>query len=186
MPIPVDIRVIAATHRSLKQEIDEGRFREDLFYRLNVVKMQLPPLKQRPEDIRLLMDHFIEKYSVERPAGSAIPKVDPAVERVFHDYHWPGNVRELENVIERVMVLCSGSTITAADLPTELRDHVSNTLHLEGIPADATLSETLAMVERKMITRAMKMTGNIQTKAAEILGIGKSGLNQKLKKLNLS
>ena len=186
LPIPVDIRIIAATHRSLKQEIEEGRFREDLFYRLNVVKIQLPPLKQRPEDIRLLIDHFLHKYSAERPAGNAIKQVDPAVERLFHDYHWPGNVRELENVIERIMVLCPGPTITVADLPTELRDHVRNTLHLEGIPADATLYETLTMVEQKMIVRAMKMTGNVQTKAAEILGIGKSGLNQKLKKYNLN
>jgi two-component system, NtrC family, response regulator len=186
LPIPVDIRIIAATHRSLKQEIEEGRFREDLFYRLNVVKIQLPPLKQRPEDIHLLIDHFLHKYSAERPAGNAITKVDPAVERLFHDYHWPGNVRELENVIERIMVLCSGPTITEADLPTELRDHVRNTLHLEGIPADATLYETLTMVEQRMIIRAMKMAGNVQTKAAEILGIGKSGLNQKLKKYNLN
>jgi len=186
LPIPVDIRIIAATHRSLKQEIEEGRFREDLFYRLNVVKIQLPPLKQRPEDIRLLVDHFLHKYSAERPAGNPIKLVDSAVERLFHDYHWPGNVRELENVIERVMVLCPGPTISVADLPTELRDNVRNTLHLEGIPADATLYETLTMVEKKMIMRAMKMAGNIQTKAAEILGIGKSGLNQKLKKFNLS
>jgi two-component system NtrC family response regulator len=185
LPIPVDIRVIAATHRSLKQEIEEGRFREDLFYRLNVVRIQLPPLKQRPEDIHLLIDHFIRKYSKERPAGNAITHVDPAVERLFQDYHWPGNVRELENTIERVMVLCPGPTITIEDLPIELRDHVHNTLHLEGIPADATLYETLAMVEKKMILRAMKMAGHVQTKAAEILGIGKSGLNQKLKKYNL-
>ena len=186
LPIPVDIRIIAATHRSLKQEIEEGRFREDLFYRLNVVKIQLPPLKQRPEDIRLLVDHFLHKYRAERPADSTITQVDPAVERLFHDYHWPGNVRELENVIERVMVLSPGPTITVADLPTELRDQVRNKLHIEGIPADATLYETLAMVEQKMIMRAMKMAGNVQTKAAEILGIGKSGLNQKLKKFNLS
>jgi len=186
LPIPVDIRIIAATHRSLKQEIEEGRFREDLLCRLNVVKIQLPSLKQRPEDIHLLIDHFLHKYSAERPAGNAITKVDPAVERLFHDYHWPGNVRELENVIERIMVLCSGPTITEADLPTELRDHVRNTLHLEGIPADATLYETLTMVEQRMIIRAMKMAGNVQTKAAEILGIGKSGLDQKLKKYNLN
>jgi len=186
LPIPVDIRIIAATHRSLKQEIEEGRFREDLFYRLNVVQILLPQLKQRPEDIRLLIDHFLRKYNAERPAGSPITQVDPEVERLFHDYHWPGNVRELENVIERVMVLSSGPTVTVADLPTELRDHVRNTLHLEGIPADATLYETLAMVEQKMIMRAMKMAGNIQTRAAEILGIGKSGLNQKLKKFDLN
>jgi two-component system NtrC family response regulator len=95
-------------------------------------------------------------------------------------------VRELENIIERVMVLCSGPTITMDDLPNEFQDNLHNTLHLDAIPADALLYDTLAMVEKKMIERAMHMTGNVQTKAAEILGIGKSGLNQKLKKFNLN
>jgi two-component system NtrC family response regulator len=185
-PISVDIRVIAATNRSLKNEIEKGRFREDLFYRLNVVKVQLPPLRQRPEDIRLLMNYFIRQYSSVRPPDSATPRVDNAVERLFYDYHWPGNVRELENIIERAMVLCSGATITVEDLPNEFRENIHNTLHLDAIPADAQLYETLAMVEKKMIERAMHMADNVQTKAAEILGIGKSGLNQKLKKFNLS
>jgi len=185
-PISVDIRVIAATNRSLKNEIEKGRFREDLFYRLNVVKIQLPPLRQRPEDIRLLMNYFIRQYSSVRPPDSATPRVDNAVERLFYDYHWPGNVRELENIIERAMVLCSGATITVEDLPNEFRENIHNTLHLDAIPADAQLYETLTMVEKKMIERAMQMADNVQTKAAEILGIGKSGLNQKLKKFNLS
>jgi len=186
LSIPVDIRIIAATNRSLKQEVDEGRFREDLFYRLNVVKIQMPPLKKRPEDIRLLMDHFFDKYRGARTAGNAIITIDPVVERLFYDYHWPGNVRELENIIERISVLCPGTTVTVEDLPSEFREQVYNTLHLEGIPADAKLYETLAMVEKKMIVRAMKMADNVQTKAADILGIGKSGLNQKLKKFNLN
>ena len=185
-PIRVDIRVIAATNRSLKNEIEKGRFREDLFYRLNVVKIQLPPLRQRPEDIRLLMNYFIRQYSSVRPPDSVTPRVDNAVERLFYDYHWPGNVRELENIIERAMVLCSGATITVEDLPNEFRENIHNTLHLDAIPADAQLYETLTMVEKKMIERAMHMADNVQTKAAEILGIGKSGLNQKLKKFNLS
>jgi two-component system NtrC family response regulator len=186
VPIGIDIRVIAATNRSLKDEIEKGRFREDLFYRLNVVKIELPPLKQRPEDIRLLIDHFVNKYKSLRPPKAIVPKIDPEVERAFYAYHWPGNVRELENIIERVMVLCSGPTITMDDLPNEFQDNLHNTLHLDAIPADALLYDTLAMVEKKMIERAMHMTGNVQTKAAEILGIGKSGLNQKLKKFNLN
>ena len=186
LSIPVDIRIIAATNRSLRTEIEEGRFREDLFYRLNVVKIQLPPLKKRPEDIRLLISHFMHKYSAMRSDDTTITQVDPSVERLFYDYHWPGNVRELENIIERAMVLCSGPVITVEDLPAEFRDQVYNTLHLDGIPADAHLYETLAMVEKRMIQRAMKMSDNVQTKAAAILGIGKSGLNQKLKKFDLS
>jgi two-component system NtrC family response regulator len=185
-PIRVDNRIIAATNRSLKDEIQKGRFREDLFYRLNVVKIELPPLKQRPEDIRLLIAHFISKYSSVRPPETVMPKIDPEVERAFYAYHWPGNVRELENIIERVMVLCSGPTITMDDLPNEFRDNLHNTLHLDAIPADAQLYDTLAMVEKKMIERAMHIAGNVQTRAAEILGIGKSGLNQKLKKFNLN
>ena len=184
-PIRVDIRIIAATNRSLKEEIEKGRFREDLFYRLNVVKIELPSLAKRPEDIRLLIDHFIRKYRSVRPPESPIPMIAPEVERAFYDYHWPGNVRELENIIERAMVLSSGPTITVDDLPNEFRDNLHNTLHLDAIPADAQLYDTLAMVEKKMIERAMHMAGNVQTKAAEILGIGKSGLNQKLKKFNL-
>ncbi len=184
-PIPVDIRVIAATNRSLKDEIEKNRFREDLYYRLNVVKIKMPPLRQRPEDIRLLSTHFIEKFASERKTGQPITGLDTEVDRLFLNYNWPGNVRELENIIERAMVLCPGATITVHDLPREFRDQVSNTLHLDGIPADAKLYDTLAWVERRMITRAMQMSDNVQARAAEILGIGKSGLNQKLKKYKL-
>ena len=184
-PIPVDIRVIAATNRSLKDEIENGRFREDLYYRLNVVRIKMPPLRQRPEDIHLLSAHFIEKYASERKAGQPITGLDAEVDRLFMNYNWPGNVRELENIIERAMVMCPGATITVNDLPREFRDQVSNTLHLDGIPADAKLYDTLAWVEQRMITRAMQMSDNVQARAAEILGIGKSGLNQKLKKYKL-
>ena len=184
-PIPVDIRVIAATNRSLKAEIEKNQFREDLFYRLNVVNIKLPSLRQRVKDIPLLSAHFIKKYAAARTAGKPIAGCDPEVERFFLNYDWPGNVRELENIIERAMVMCPGETITIEDLPREFRDQVKNTLHLDGIPVDAKLYETLAWVERRMIERAMQMADNVQTRAADILGIGKSGLNQKLKKYKL-
>jgi two-component system NtrC family response regulator len=183
--LPVDIRVIAATNRNLKAEIEASRFREDLYYRLNVVNIKLPPLRQRTEDIRLLSAHFIKKYAPERHHGPPISGFDDEVERLFLNYSWPGNVRELENIIERAMVLCPRETITINDLPREFRDQATNTLHLEGVPVDAKLYETLAWVERRMIERAMQMTNNVQTRAAEILGIGKSGLNQKLKKYKI-
>jgi two-component system NtrC family response regulator len=184
-PIAVDIRVIAATNRNLKADIEKNRFREDLYYRLNVVNIKLPALRQRAKDIPLLSAHFIKKYADERQAGKPISGFDPDVERLFLDYPWPGNVRELENIIERAMVMCPGETITIQDLPREFRDQIKNTLHLDGIPVDAKLYETLAWVERRMIERAMRMADNVQTRAAEILGIGKSGLNQKLKKYKL-
>ncbi len=184
-PVTVDIRVIAATNKDLAKEVAGGRFREDLYYRLNVVNIRLPSLSERQEDIRPLLEHFIKKYSTERQAEPPVVGLTSDAERLFYNYGWPGNIRELENVIERAMVLCSGSKIGVSDLPRGFRDDVSNTLHIDGISADAQLYDTLAMVERKMILRALKIANNIQAHAAEILGIGKSGLNQKIKKLNI-
>jgi two-component system NtrC family response regulator len=183
--LAVDIRIIAATNKKLKEEMVKGRFRKDLFYRLNVVHIVLPPLKERKEDIRLLVNHFIEKYAGERNSNIPVTGVDQEVDRLFYDYSWPGNVRELENVIERVMILCPSDTIMVSDLPMGFKDSVSNRLHLEGIPANAKLYDTLTMVEKAMIERALKVTNNVQAHAAELLGIGKSGLNQKIKKYNL-
>jgi two-component system NtrC family response regulator len=142
-------------------------------------------LKERQEDIRLLVNHFIKKYASERQSDTPVKGVDQEVDRIFYNYGWPGNIRELENVIERVMILCPGEIIRVADLPKEFKDHVHNTLQLEGIPADAKLYDTLAMIEKAMIERALKISGNVQSHAADLLGIGKSGLNQKIKKYNL-
>ena len=184
-PITADIRVITATNKNLREEMLRGRFREDLFYRLNVVRIELPPLKQRKEDIHLLVNHFIDKYAPERKVNIPVKGVDQEVDRLFFDYSWPGNVRELENLIERVMILCPNDTVRVSDLPKDFRDNVHNALHLEGIPSDAPLYETLASIEKAMIERALKMTDNVQAHAAAMLGIGKSGLNQKIKKYNL-
>ena len=184
-PIAVNIRIIAATNKNLKEEMSNGRFREDLFYRLNVVRIVLPPLKQRQEDIHLLVKHFIEKYAPERKEAIPVKGVDQEVGRLFYDYSWPGNVRELENLIERVMILCPHDTIRVSDLPAGFKDNVHNALQLEGIPTHAKLYDTLAMIEKAMIERALKMADNVQAHAASILGIGKSGLNQKIKKYNL-
>ncbi len=185
-PITVDIRVIAATNKQLKAEVERGNFREDLFYRLNVLYILLPPLRERLEDIRPLVEHFIKKYAAERkPDVPAIKGLDQEAERLLYEYSWPGNVRELENVIERALILCPGDTIRVSDLPRLFKDNVYNTLHLEGVPANATLAETLAHIEKMMIQRALKMTDNVQAHAAQLLGIGKSGLNQKIKKYKL-
>ena len=183
--ISVDIRILAATNKDLQQEMKDGRFREDLYYRLNVVHLVLPPLKARQEDIRLLVNHFIKKYASERRSAAPVTGVDQEVDRLFYDYNWPGNIRELENVIERVMILCPGEIMRVSDLPKGFKDNVYNTLHLEGIPADAKLYDTLATIEKALIERALKMSNNVQSHAAAMLGIGKSGLNQKIKKYNL-
>jgi two-component system NtrC family response regulator len=183
--IAVDIRVIAATNKDLGLEMRAGRFREDLFYRLNVVHIGIPPLRERQEDIRLLVNHFLQKYAAERKSAVPIRGVAQEVDRLFYDYSWPGNVRELENVIERVMILCPHEIITGDDLPRGFKSSLDNALHIDGIPANAKLYETLEMVEKTMIQRALKMADNVQSHAAAILGIGKSGLNQKIKKYNL-
>ena len=183
--IAVDIRLIAATNKTLEEEIRKGLFREDLYYRLNVVKLTIPPLRERLEDIRPLVAHFIKKYAEERKSGIPIKGVDQKAEKLFYEYPWQGNIRELEHVIERAMILCPEEWITEADLPKQLKSSVDNMLHLEGIPANAGLYDTLAKVEQTMILRALKLTNNVQSHAAELLGIGKSGLSMKLKKYKM-
>ncbi len=186
-PVSVNIRLIAATNKALREEIRKGRFREDLFYRLNVVHVVLPPLEERMEDIRPLAAHFIAKYADERQGVSPVVRMDKEVERLFFEYSWPGNVRELENVIERAMVMCPGDTIRVDDLPKDFRKNISmdNALRLDDLPSQATLYEALAHVEKQMILHALQKADYVQAHAASLLGIGKSGLNQKLKKYNI-
>jgi two-component system NtrC family response regulator len=183
--LPVDFRLVAATNKILEDEVKKGNFREDLYYRLNVVKANIPPLRDRLEDIPLLINHFIKKYTQGPEAAGGVTGIAKEAVQRLCDYEWKGNVRELENVIERSVILAPGDMITVADLPAQIRNPKSGTLQLDGIPDGVGLSETLAAVEKRMILRAMTMTGNVQTKAAKILGIGKSGLNQKLKKFNI-
>lgn len=184
-PIVADIRIIAATNKQLKQEVAKGNFREDLFYRLNVLHLTLPPLRERTEDIRLLVQHFIDKYADERNVDIPIKGIDQEVERLFYEYHWPGNIRELENVIERAMILCPGDTIRVSDLPRSFHTNAYSTLKINDIPTNANLAETLADIEKALISRALMLSNNVQAHAAKMLGIGKSGLNQKIKKYNL-
>jgi two-component system NtrC family response regulator len=184
-PISVDIRFIAATNKELKAEVEAGHFREDLYFRLDVVRIPIPPLRQRSEDIRMLIHHFMKKYADERTSDTPVTGIDPGAERLFYDYSWPGNVRELENVIERAMILCPDSVIRETDLPKYFKETVNNPLSLEGIRADGSLYDTLATVEKRMIKMALKRANNVQSHAADLLGIGKSGLNQKIKKYKM-
>lgn len=183
--IPIDFRLIAATNKKLEDEVSQGRFREDLFYRLNVVSVTIPPLRERTEDIVLLANHFIDKYTKELNLDRPITGFTKDAIKILCEHEWKGNVRELENIVERSVLLCNSDLITAADLPLKIRQQLTGTINLDGIPEGAGLAETLAAVEKRMIQRAMKLSGNVQTKAAQLLGIGKSGLNQKLKKFNL-
>lgn len=185
-PISVNIRLIVATNKTLKEEVRQGRFREDLFYRINVMHISLPLLRERQEDIRLLVDHFIEKYANERKSAPPVTGVEQEVDRLLIEYGWPGNVRELENVIERAMIFCTGNTISTNDLPKDFKETINDTKLLDGIPEGAKLDETIALIEKKMINRALNLTNYVQSNAADLLGIGKSGLNKKIKKYGLS
>jgi two-component system, NtrC family, response regulator len=184
--IKVDVRVVAASNKDLKEEVEAGRFREDLFYRLNVVHLQLPPLRQRQEDIPLLATHFISKYVAENLRDKT--RITPEALKVLVQYDWPGNVRELENVMERAVILCSDNVITPQDLPAELAPSSSDSkLEIDRfIPLHTPLPEALDAIEEQMIRRALEKSGQVQVRAAEILGITKSLLQYKLKKYHLT
>lgn len=180
--IKVDVRIIAATNKHLKEEVDSARFRGDLYFRLKVVHIQLPPLRDRSSDIPLLIAHFLEKYSNRLKRD--VCDVDPGVMNALANYTWPGNVRELEHVIERAMVLCNGNKITLADLPSEVRTaplQIPNTT----LSHDKSLAETLEEIEEKIIKDALSKAGNIQAQAAKSLGIPRSNLQYKMKKYGL-
>ncbi|MBU4233406.1 MAG: sigma-54 dependent transcriptional regulator [Proteobacteria bacterium] len=184
--IKVDVRVVAASNRDLKEEVEAGRFREDLFYRLNVVHLHLPPLRQRQEDIPLLAAHFIKKYVQENLRDKT--RITPEALQVLIHYAWPGNVRELENVMERAVILCSHSTISPQDLPAELAPAPAESrLDIDRfIPLNTPLPEALDSIEEQMIRRALEKSGQVQVRAAELLGITKSLLQYKLKKYHLT
>jgi two-component system NtrC family response regulator len=184
--IKVDVRVLAASNRELKEEVEAGRFREDLYYRLNVVHLHLPPLRQRQEDIPLLATHFINKYVQENLRDKT--RITPEALKLLILYSWPGNIRELENVMERAVILCANNTITPQDLPAELAPAATDSrLEIDRfIPLDTPLPEALDAIEEQMIRRALEKSGQVQVRAAELLGITKSLLQYKLKKYHLT
>jgi DNA-binding NtrC family response regulator len=180
--IQVDVRIIAATNIDLRQMVREGRFREDLYYRLNVITVELPPLRQRKEDIPLLVDFFLKKYAEEN--GRTVPRITPEALRPLMAYSWPGNVRELENVIERAVVLSSGPEINMDLLPESMLGRGSS-LSLHDPPTDASLFEIVEDVERRVITDMLERCNWNQTEAAERFHVPLSTLNQKIRRLNI-
>jgi two-component system response regulator PilR (NtrC family) len=179
--VKVDVRVIAASNRDLTRAVAEGRLREDLFYRLNVIPIHLPPLRERREDIPLLVAHFVEKISraLGRPPKPVTPDAMAALER----YHWPGNVRELENVIERAIVLGSGDALdTDALPPTLLGAPATDDLPVDLPPGGLDLESLLDRVERRYLELALRRTGGVQTRAAELLGLSFRQFRYKLQK----
>ncbi|PKN65081.1 MAG: DNA-binding response regulator [Deltaproteobacteria bacterium HGW-Deltaproteobacteria-15] len=183
--IKVDVRVVSASNRNMKEDVLKGSFREDLFYRLNVIHIEVPSLRERTEDIRLLVNHFIEKY--RQDGGERKIELSPEAWKAFYSYPWPGNVRELENVVERAVVLSSGNgEIGVNDLPPEFSNK-SETLNVDGfIPLEAPLQATLENIEEKLIRRALRHCNNVQAHAAERLGITKSLIQHKMRKYNIS
>jgi len=180
--IQVDVRVIAATNVNLKQLVAEGKFREDLFYRLNVITIDLPPLRQRREDIPLLVDFFLRKFSDEN--SKSVVRIAPEAMRPLMDYAWQGNVRELENAIERAVVLSSGSTVTLDLLPENIsgRGAAHQTIsNSDGM----SLFEIIDDCERRVIADMLEKSSWNQTEAAERFRVPLSTLNQKIKRLNI-
>jgi transcriptional regulator with PAS, ATPase and Fis domain len=180
--LQVDVRIIAATNVDLRQMVREGKFREDLFYRLNVITIDLPPLRQRKEDIPLLVDHFLRKYSEENERPYR--RITPEGLRPLVSYSWPGNVRELENVIERAVVLSSGQEIGVELLPDQIAGRGTPFPVLEHRP-DASLFDILEDCERRIIADMLEKCNWNQTEAAERFRVPLSTLNQKIKRLNI-
>jgi DNA-binding NtrC family response regulator len=180
--IQVDIRIVAATNINLEQAVQEGRFREDLFYRLNVISLELPPLRNRKEDIPLLANHYLKFYAEEN--GFPPPELASEALRLMMDYEWPGNVRELENAMERGVVLSNGPTITPDLLPTQLRGNTFSTALLEQRP-DASLFDVMEDIERRIIADRLERCNWNQTEASEFFRIPLSTLNQKIKRLSI-
>lgn len=171
----VDVRIVAATNRDLEQEVAGGRFRRDLFYRLGVVAMHVPPLRERREDIAPLIQYFLGRYGSRTAPEKS---VSPQALELLETYAWPGNVRELENVIQRALALSLDDTITPEDLPGGIRALASKAVESPALPSPASMIE----VEKNAIDNALRMSGNNRRKAAEVLGIGEATLYRKIKK----
>jgi len=196
--IKVDVRILAATNKNLERETKAGNFREDLFYRLNVIPLPIPPLRERPEDIPILTDHFINFFSKKRKRENV--RMEPDVVDLFLQYSWPGNVREMENLIERILILNEGGVITIEDLPQRFQElsgaprrEQGGGLKRPGDPSrevslpdrGVNLNTLVEEVEKSLINQAMKRSQGVKSKAAELLGLKRTTLLEKIKKFEL-
>jgi DNA-binding NtrC family response regulator len=182
--IKVDVRIVAATNCNLQQKVEDGRFREDLYYRLHVINVYLPPLRERKEDIPLLAQHFLEKYGEENNR----PGMELTAEALdlLMEYNWPGNVRELENVMERAVVLGSGHRIG----PDLIPDHVRTSPHFHiprfvVPPEGISFKDVITDVEKRLIESTLDAAGGVQKKAAELLRIKPTTLNEMIKRYDI-
>ncbi len=191
--INADIRVIAATNQDLVRQVEEGKFREDLYYRLNVVPITIPPLRERKSDIPLLCQHFLTRLA--KLKGMKQKKLSPEVKDCFMRYHWPGNVRELENLLERMMILAEGDTLTLDDLPPHLAGSAlegplpapAGALHTVEVPEEGLdFNHTVDQFERGLILQALERTGWVKNQAAALLNLNRTTLVEKIKKKGLA
>jgi two-component system, NtrC family, response regulator AtoC len=176
--VKTDARIVAATHRDLAADVKAGRFREDLFYRINVLPIAIPPLRARREDVNLLIDHFIARNNAR--LGTAIRGVSPEARKQLLEYTWPGNVRELENTIERAMVLAESDVLQAADLPERIRDAL-DPVQVQLASGELSIKRTTAAIEQILIRRALQKTKGNRTRAADLLELSHRALLYKIK-----
>ncbi len=176
--INVDVRIIAATNRVLEEEVKKGTFREDLYYRLNVIHIHVPPLRERKDDIPLLVASFLEEFAVEN--GKNIKGIDSQAKSAIYNYNWPGNIRELRNCIESAVVMCSGEEIKLEDLPPTVSKSAGD--QSINIPANATLDEA----EKIIILQTLAANKNNKSKTADLLGIGRKTLHRKLEEYGIN
>ena len=182
--IKVDVRLICATNADLEKMVSEGNFREDLYYRLNVIQVDLPPLRERTGDLPLLVAHFIDKY--EKANGKKLQRVEPEFMAEVESYNWPGNVRELENVIERAVVLSRNQVVDKTLLPRNFQKKTNAMTNLlPDLDKEINFQEQIQLFERTLITRAMEKSGKVQKKAAALLGLKTTTLSEMLKRHKL-
>ena len=185
--IKVDVRLITATNRNLFEDVKDGRFREDLYYRLNVIPAHLPPLRERKEDIPVLIDFFIEKFN--KKLDRSVKYIDEKVTNLLIQYAWPGNIRELENLVERMILMARGDTIVFADLPSELKTTIeSDSTSPSGIrqkPFKDIMKNHMEDIEKQMIISVLEECCNNVTRAAKKLGLSRKGLQLKMMKYKL-
>ncbi len=183
--IPVDVRILSATHKNLSELVAQGRFRQDLYYRINVIELHVPPLRERPDDIPLLAEHVFERLCGDLPAALR-PQLGEDALHALQQYAFPGNVRELENILERALTLREGSTIRAADLRLPAADLIAALPEAEPGGEEFALDAYLGAVERRIIDKALRLTGGNKTAAAGLLGISFRALRYRLKKLGMN
>lgn len=178
-PVKLDVRVISATNINLEEEVKKGNFREDLFYRLNVIPIVIPPLRERVEDILALSKYFIEKYCAEMK--HPVMTISKEALETLELYHWPGNVRELENMVERIVALTDGDSITLQDIPANIREQVMTKVTERGVDLTRAINE----MERQMITEALALSKGVKAQAAAMLKLNRTTLVEKMRRLGI-